>query len=169
MLDYGLLGPHINDSTIYLFWIGIIGSLIVSYLLGSINSAILISKLVYRDDIRKHGSGNAGLTNMHRTFGLGAAGLTLLGDMLKTVISVLIPMILFGFTYDFALCTNPISYLAGRLVTYSRFSMDSRAAKACSSPPQWHLSYPLSSSRCYSLYLSVRYGCLSTSPSALLQ
>lgn len=113
MLEYGLLGPHINDNTIFLLWIGIIGSIIFAYLLGSINSAILISKVVYCDDIRKHGSGNGGLTNMHRTFGLGAAGLTLLGDMLKTVIAVIVPMVLFGFTYDFALCTNPISFVAG--------------------------------------------------------
>ena len=57
----------------------------VSYLLGSINTSIVISKLLYKDDIRRHGSGNAGLTNTLRTYGKGAAGLTLLGDILKTL------------------------------------------------------------------------------------
>ncbi len=76
-----------------------VGIIVVSYLLGSVNSAIIFSKLVYHDDVRKHGSGNPGLTNMLRTFGMGAAGLTLLGDFLKTAISVFIAGVLFGFCY----------------------------------------------------------------------
>ena len=70
-----------------------------SYFLGSINSAIIFSKLVYRDDVRKHGSGNPGLTNMLRTYGMGAAGLTLVGDVMKTALSIIIAGILFGFNY----------------------------------------------------------------------
>ena len=62
--------------------------ILIPYLLGSINSAVIISRLLYHDDVRNHGSGNAGTTNMLRTYGKGAAGLTLLGDMLKTVIAV---------------------------------------------------------------------------------
>ena len=113
MLNSGLLADIINGGNNAALWLGIIGSVIVAYLLGSINTSILVSRLVYRSDIRKHGSGNGGLTNMHRTFGLKAAGLTLLGDMLKTVIAVMIPMILFGFEYAAVLCTNPIAYIAG--------------------------------------------------------
>ena len=71
----------------------------VSYLLGSINSAIIVSKLVYHDDVRKYGSGNPGTTNMLRAFGKKAALLTLIGDMLKTVISILFAGLLFGFHY----------------------------------------------------------------------
>ena len=63
-------------------------SAIIGYLLGSVNSAIIISRLLYRDDVRRHGSGNAGMTNMLRTYGTSAAALTLLGDVLKTVIAV---------------------------------------------------------------------------------
>lgn len=66
----------------------IVGSLICivsSYLLGSINFAIIISGKQYKQDIRQHGSGNAGMTNMMRTYGKGAAALTLLGDALKAV------------------------------------------------------------------------------------
>ncbi len=73
--------------------------IVTSYLLGSINSAVIISKTVYHDDVRKHGSGNPGLTNMLRTYGLGAAGMTLAGDLLKTVIAIFISAILFGFNY----------------------------------------------------------------------
>jgi len=86
----------------------------VSYLLGSVNSAIIFSKTVYRDDIRKHGSGNPGLTNMLRTFGLGAAGLTLLGDFLKTALSIFFAAILFGFNYVAGISTVPaMCYVAG--------------------------------------------------------
>jgi len=65
-------------------------SMIVPYLLGSINTAVVISRIFYRDDVRKHGSGNAGTTNMLRTYGKVAALGTLLGDMLKTAIAVVL-------------------------------------------------------------------------------
>jgi len=61
----------------------------VGYLLGSLNFAVIWSKLIYHDDIRNHGSGNAGTTNMLRTYGKKAAVLTLLGDLLKGVIAAL--------------------------------------------------------------------------------
>ena len=61
---------------------------IAAYLLGSLNFAMIISKKKYNDDIRNHGSGNAGMTNMMRTYGKGAAGLTILGDALKAVVAV---------------------------------------------------------------------------------
>ena len=74
-------------------------SIIFSYLLGSVNTAIVISKVFYRDDIRNHGSGNAGLTNMLRTFGMKAAAFTLVGDMLKTAIAIGVTGTLLGFYY----------------------------------------------------------------------
>ena len=60
----------------------------VSYLLGSLSFAIIISKGIYKKDIRKFGSGNAGMTNILRTFGKTAAALTLTGDMLKGALAV---------------------------------------------------------------------------------
>lgn len=63
---------------------------ICAYFLGGLNGAIIISKLIYHKDIRKFGSGNAGLTNFHRTFGSAAALLVILIDILKTVLGVLI-------------------------------------------------------------------------------
>lgn len=68
----------------------IISSAIIAYLLGSINFAIIITRAFIHDDIRKHGSGNAGFTNVLRTVGTGPAVLTLLGDFLKGILSVLI-------------------------------------------------------------------------------
>lgn len=74
---------------LYLYFITIA---IISYLLGSINTSIIIGK-VKGIDIREHGSGNAGLTNTLRTLGKGAAGMVLLGDVLKAVIAILIAKI----------------------------------------------------------------------------
>ena len=65
----------------------IILCLTFGYLFGSLNFAIIYSKLK-GDDIRNHGSGNAGATNMLRTFGVKASVLTMLGDMLKAVVAV---------------------------------------------------------------------------------
>lgn len=67
--------------------------MIVAYLIGSVNSSIIISKLISGKDIRESGSGNAGATNMLRTHGKKIGVLTLLIDVLKGVIAVLIAKI----------------------------------------------------------------------------
>ena len=69
--------------------LAIILSFVLSYLLGSLNISIIIGK-IKGDDIRNHGSGNAGATNSLRTYGKKVAGLVLLGDFLKAVVSVLL-------------------------------------------------------------------------------
>ena len=63
--------------------------LIIGYLLGSFNTSILVGKL-YGTDIRKHGSGNAGMTNTLRTLGKVAALLVIIGDMLKGILAFII-------------------------------------------------------------------------------
>ena len=75
---------------------GILLCMILPYLLGSLNFAIIISKIFFRDDIRKYGSGNAGTTNMLRTYGKLPAVATLLLDMSKGAISVLIGFLILG-------------------------------------------------------------------------
>lgn len=65
---------------------------IIAYLLGSINSAIIVGKL-HKIDIREHGSGNAGLTNTLRVLGKASAVCVLLGDILKAVIAIGIAII----------------------------------------------------------------------------
>lgn len=75
--------------------LGILLSALCAYLLGSINSAILVSKLYAGDDIRNHGSGNAGMTNVLRTYGKGPAALTAIGDFGKGALAVLIGRLIF--------------------------------------------------------------------------
>ncbi len=67
-----------------------------SYLLGCFNGAVIVSKYILRDDVRGHGSGNAGLTNFYRTFGGGLTLVVILCDVLKAVIAVLLGSWLFG-------------------------------------------------------------------------
>ena len=66
---------------------------IIAYAIGSINSSVIISKKMAGFDVREKGSGNAGSTNMLRTIGKKAAILTLICDILKVVIAVLIAVI----------------------------------------------------------------------------
>ena len=70
-------------------------TILQAYLLGSIDTGILVSKYLYHDDVRKYGSGAAGMTNMLRTFGKKAAALTAFGDVLKGVLAVCIGRWLF--------------------------------------------------------------------------
>ena len=64
-------------------------SAVVSYLLGGLNGAIMLSKLVYKQDIRDFGSNNPGFTNFKRTYGNGfVTWLVLIIDILKTALPV---------------------------------------------------------------------------------
>ncbi|MBQ7364736.1 MAG: glycerol-3-phosphate 1-O-acyltransferase PlsY [Clostridia bacterium] len=91
----GILREYFTENALTFFTLCAVW-VVFSYLIGSVNFAIVLSKLIYRDDIRKYGSGNAGFTNMRRTFGTRAGVLTLLGDFGKTVVGVAVGMILFG-------------------------------------------------------------------------
>ncbi len=104
LIRNGIIG---YDSHIALFILGIVLCVVVPYLLGSLNFAVIISKQRYKDDVRTHGSGNAGATNMLRTHGKSAAVLTLLGDLLKAVVSVVFALFIMpgdGFAYIAGLC-----------------------------------------------------------------
>ena len=68
----------------------IIITALLSYLWGSLNSAIIAVRLIKGEDIREKGSGNAGLTNVIRVYGKGLGVVTLLGDLFKGVIAVLL-------------------------------------------------------------------------------
>ncbi|HBJ19307.1 MAG TPA: acyl-phosphate glycerol 3-phosphate acyltransferase [Clostridiales bacterium] len=83
------------------------------YLLGSINPSIILSRVFYHDDIRSHGSGNAGMTNVMRTYGKKAALFTLAGDTLKTALAVFIGGLCFGFGYVGGIATGEGGYVAG--------------------------------------------------------
>ena len=66
---------------------------IIAYLIGSVNFSILISKKMAGFDVREKGSGNAGTTNMLRSVGKKAAAITLICDILKGVVSIVIAII----------------------------------------------------------------------------
>ena len=80
--------------------VGLILSMVIaaaaSYFLGCFNGAVIVSKYILRDDVRNHGSGNAGLTNFHRTFGGGLTFVVILCDVMKAVIAVLLGSWLFA-------------------------------------------------------------------------
>lgn len=69
-------------------------SLLLAYLLGSLPFSVWISKRFYGADIRTFGSGNAGSTNMYRTFGFKAGFITQILDVLKGVVAALLPIYL---------------------------------------------------------------------------
>ncbi|MGE4277786.1 MAG: glycerol-3-phosphate acyltransferase [Lawsonibacter sp.] len=70
---------------------------IIAYFCGCFNGSVIVSKYILRDDIRNHGSGNAGLTNFYRTFGGPLTVVVILCDMLKAVVAVQIGVWLSGY------------------------------------------------------------------------
>ncbi|MBQ7315125.1 MAG: glycerol-3-phosphate 1-O-acyltransferase PlsY [Clostridia bacterium] len=103
------------DPTVFmiLYLVFTLVTMAAAYLLGSVNTSIIVSRLLYGDDIRKHGSGNAGLTNTLRTYGGKAALLTLFGDIFKAVLAILISGVLLGFNYVGGIATADGPYIAG--------------------------------------------------------
>ena len=89
---YSLSGDAYNA----VFIAFVILCMVVPYLLGSLNFAVIISKVFFHDDIRKYGSGNGGTTNMLRTFGKLPAAATMILDMSKGAVAVLFGALLLG-------------------------------------------------------------------------
>ncbi|MBR3972684.1 MAG: glycerol-3-phosphate acyltransferase [Oscillospiraceae bacterium] len=80
----------------------IVISVLVAYMLGNLNGAVCISTLVAKEDVRTHGSGNAGLTNFIRNYGISSALLVILIDAGKAVLATLAAgLILEPFGYGF--------------------------------------------------------------------
>lgn len=90
-------------------------TIVFSYLLGSLNSAIIVCKVMKKKDIRDYGSGNAGLTNVLRVFGKGAALATLLCDLAKGIIAVLLCRFIVADCFDIMFFNDSrfIGYVAG--------------------------------------------------------
>ena len=70
-------------------WFSVLIGILTSYLLGNLNGAVCMSALMH-DDVRSHGSGNAGLTNFIRNYGVGRAVYVILIDAGKAVLSCLV-------------------------------------------------------------------------------
>ena len=77
-------------------FLAVVISAVIGYLLGSINSSIIVVKLIKGQDIRTMGSKNAGLTNTLRCCGKQCALFTLIGDLLKGVVAVILSRIITG-------------------------------------------------------------------------
>ncbi|WP_316630651.1 glycerol-3-phosphate 1-O-acyltransferase PlsY [uncultured Ruminococcus sp.] len=92
-----------------------LATIIIAYLLGSLNPAIMITKLKTGKDIRTMGSGNAGFTNVLRSVGKGPAIATIVFDYLKGIVAVLIGWWLFS-TLTVTNDVSPIEY-----VKYGRY------------------------------------------------
>ncbi len=69
---------------------------VISYLIGSLNTSIIMSRVLKKDDIRQSGSGNAGATNMVRTYGKVYGVLTFVLDFLKVLLAYLIVWLIFS-------------------------------------------------------------------------
>ena len=99
--------------------LAIVCCMLISYLLGSLNSAIITVRLLRHEDIREHGSKNAGLTNTLRCYGKVPALITLIGDLAKGIIAVLLSQLVcrlmlgadFGSRY--LIDEQAIGYIAG--------------------------------------------------------
>ena len=68
---------------------------VIAYFCGCFNGAVIVSKYILRDDVRNHGSGNAGLTNFFRTFGGPLTFVVILTDVLKAIAAIWIGTLLF--------------------------------------------------------------------------
>ncbi len=114
VLQYGLIQyvPSTAQS-LFLLVLFVLAAAVIAYLLGSINSAIIISKVFFGGDVRKFGSGNAGTTNMLRTYGKAAALFTLLGDIVKTVLALFAAALIGGFRYAGTYSFSMFCYVAG--------------------------------------------------------
>ena len=81
-------------------WLFAIITVVAGYLLGNLNGAVCVSHLL-GDDVRSHGSGNAGLTNFIRSYGAGKAALVILIDAGKAVIGCVLGGLLLRTTWGF--------------------------------------------------------------------
>ena len=96
LVDWIIYGRFAPGSVAYVavYLLGALACILLPYLLGSINPAILISRMVYHEDIRNFGSGNAGTTNMLRTYGKKAALATFLLDLGKAAVACLLGVLI---------------------------------------------------------------------------
>ena len=87
---------------------------VIAYFCGCFNGAVIVSKYILRDDVRNHGSGNAGLTNFFRTFGGPLTFVVILTDVLKAIAAILIGTMLFRqMVADEAMAVTLAEYWSG--------------------------------------------------------
>ena len=86
-----MLSQYIEALGVSSGWLAVAaaGIAVISYFLGCFNGAVVVSRYILRNDVRAHGSGNAGLTNFYRVFGGPLTALVILSDVVKAVLAVL--------------------------------------------------------------------------------
>ena len=86
-----MLSRFIDAAGVSSGWLGLAaaGVAVVAYCLGCFNGAVVVSRYILRDDVRNHGSGNAGLTNFYRVYGGPLTAVVILSDVIKAVLAVL--------------------------------------------------------------------------------
>ena len=113
----------------------------IAYFCGCFNGAVIVSKYILRDDVRDHGSGNAGLTNFHRTFGGALTLVVILCDVLKAVVAILAGAALFrSMVADQAMVMVLAKYWAGLFCLLGHMfpvCSTSRAERASSPAAPW--------------------------------
>ena len=113
-MTWGDIAPWLlHDVVLPLLIVAVAG-----YFCGCFNGAVIVSKYILRDDVRTHGSGNAGLTNFYRTFGGPLTLVVILTDVLKAVAAVWIGILMVrfwdgGFWSQEAIVTAYGKYWAG--------------------------------------------------------
>lgn len=124
---------------------------VIGYLLGNFQTAIVVSRRILKDDVRDHGSGNPGATNMTRTFGTKWGLVTFAGDALKCVLAVLLGRWMAGawglFPSDAALSVSTGGYMAGAFVVLGHcypviFRFKGGKGAACTFAFMW-INFPL--------------------------
>ena len=121
LLTTGLIGKMGYEFGTPIFFLAMVFCIVVPYLLGSINFAVVFSRGIHHDDVRQHGSGNAGSTNMLRTYGLKSAVLTLICDILKGVVSTLIGLIVMPYYLGFAYISALMCMIGHAFPIYHHF------------------------------------------------
>ena len=76
-------------------WYPILLTLLTGYMLGNLNGAVMISAIFAKEDVRQHGSGNAGLTNYIRNYGAGTGLLVIAIDGFKAIVACLVGKLIF--------------------------------------------------------------------------
>ena len=86
-----MLSRFIETTGVPSEWLAVagLGTAVLAYFLGCFNGAVVVSKYILRNDIRSHGSGNAGLTNFYRVFGGPLTLAVILADVIKAILAVL--------------------------------------------------------------------------------
>ena len=93
-----MLSHYIAQSGVTPGWLALaaVGVAIISYFLGCFNGAVVVSRYILHNDIRAHGSGNAGLTNFYRVFGGPLTVVVVLSDVVKAILAMLFAVYMAG-------------------------------------------------------------------------